>query len=76
MGGDKLWGSGSGVESINGGNVGYDNSGMYAARGRCGGSSCALIVNPPGHRHAAFFKGMELGHRFGGVLVAPTRNVI
>lgn len=37
-------------EDINGGNVGYYNGGMYAAKGRCGGSSCALIVNPPGHR--------------------------
>lgn len=50
VGGDKLWGSGRGVEDINGGNVGYYNSGMYAAKGRCGGSGCALIVNPPGHR--------------------------
>ena len=50
VGGDKMWGSGRGVEDINGGNVGYYNGGMYAAKGRCGGSSCALIVNPPGHR--------------------------
>eukprot|EP00438_Fugacium_kawagutii_P004200 Skav215932 [mRNA] locus=scaffold226:348849:360539:+ [translate_table: standard] len=50
VGGDKMWGSGRGVEDINSGNVGYYNGGMYAAKGRCGDSSCALIVNPPGHR--------------------------
>jgi len=50
VGGDKMWGSGRGVEDINSGNVGYYNGGMYAARNRCGGSGCALIVNPPGHR--------------------------
>jgi hypothetical protein len=50
QGGDKMWGSGAGVESIRFGNVGYFNAGMYAARSRCGGAGCALIVNPPGHR--------------------------
>merc|ERR1712066_1105204 len=49
-GGDKMWGSGAGMESINSGNVQYYNSGMDAARGQCGGPGCALIVNPPGHR--------------------------
>jgi len=50
QGGDKMWGGGSGLESINSGNVGYYDQGMYAAHARCGGSGCALIVNPPGHR--------------------------
>jgi len=50
QGGDKMWGSGAGVESINAGNVGYYNQGMDAAHARCGGSGCALMVNPPGHR--------------------------
>jgi len=50
QGGDKMWGSGTGVESITGGNAGYYNAGMYAAHSRCGGAGCALIVNPPGHR--------------------------
>jgi len=49
-GGDKLWGNGKGMESISGRNVGYYNKGMYAARSRCGGSHCALITNPAGHR--------------------------
>jgi len=60
QGGDKMWGSGSGIESINGGNVHYYDEGMRAARARCGGAGCALIVNPPGHRtvhdfHIHFF---------------------
>ncbi|CAE6936625.1 unnamed protein product [Symbiodinium natans] len=50
QGGDKVWGSGRGIEDVNGGNVGYYNNGMDAAHARCGGSHCALIVNPPGHR--------------------------
>lgn len=50
QGGDKVWGSGRGVESIQPGNVGYYNGGMHAAGSRCGGAGCALIVNPPGHR--------------------------
>ena len=50
QGGDKVWGSGRGIEDVNGGNLGYYNSGMDAAHARCGGSSCSLIVNPPGHR--------------------------
>eukprot|EP00439_Symbiodinium_sp_Y106_P047388 s799_g6.t1 len=48
--GDKVWGSGRGIEDVNGGNVGYYNNGMHAAHARCGGSHYALIVNPPGHR--------------------------
>merc|ERR1712187_884452 len=50
QGGDKMWGSGAGLESINSGNVGYYDQGMDAAHARCGGASCALIANPPGHR--------------------------
>jgi len=50
QGGDKMWGSGTGVESVSSHNAGYYNAGMYAARSRCGGAGCALIVNPPGHR--------------------------
>jgi len=50
QGGDKMWGAGTGTESIHGSNVGYYNSGMAAARARCGGPGCALIINPPGHR--------------------------
>merc|ERR1711933_683241 len=50
QGGDKMWGSGAGLESIDSGNVGYYDQGMYAARARCGSAGCALIVNPPGHR--------------------------
>merc|ERR1712194_206526 len=49
-GGDKMWGSGRGMESINHGNVRYYDAGMHAARSRCGGAGCALITNPPGHR--------------------------
>ena len=72
IGGDKLWGNGRGVEDINSGNVGYYNAGMRGARNRCGGSSCALIVNPPGHRsidkfHIHFVRyhsyGSSLKHR-------------
>jgi len=50
QGGDKMWGSGTGVESINADNVAYYDEGMDEAHARCGGSSCALIVNPAGHR--------------------------
>merc|ERR1712050_480353 len=50
QGGDKMWGSGAGLESITSSNVGYYGQGMYAAHARCGGAGCALIVNPPGHR--------------------------
>jgi len=50
VGGDKMWGAGSGMESINDGNVGYYNSGMSAARSHCGDSGCALVTNPGGHR--------------------------
>merc|ERR1712039_1163129 len=35
QGGDKMWGSGTGVESISHHNVGHFNAGMYAARSRC-----------------------------------------
>jgi len=55
QGGDKMWGSGTGVESISHGNVGYYDAGMYAAHARCGGAGCALIVNPPGHRSVQQF---------------------
>lgn len=50
QGGDKMWGSGRGIENVNSGNVGYYDRGMDAARSRCGGSGCALLTNPPGHR--------------------------
>mmetsp|Transcript_11955 Transcript_11955/g.24287 ORF Transcript_11955/g.24287 Transcript_11955/m.24287 type:complete len:228 (-) Transcript_11955:132-815(-) len=50
QGGDKVWGSGPGMESINIGNVGYYDKGMDAARARCGGPGCALITNPVHHR--------------------------
>mmetsp|Transcript_53949 Transcript_53949/g.97125 ORF Transcript_53949/g.97125 Transcript_53949/m.97125 type:complete len:182 (-) Transcript_53949:165-710(-) len=53
--GGKMWGSGSGVEGINGGNVGYYDQGMDAARRMCGGAGCALVVNPPGHRTVETF---------------------
>jgi len=49
-GGDKLWGSGRGMESITSRNVHYYDKGMFSARARCGGPNCALIVNPQGHR--------------------------
>jgi len=48
--GDKEWGQGPGVENIRADNVGYYNDGMQAARHLCGGSGCALVINPPGHR--------------------------
>eukprot|EP00931_Biecheleriopsis_adriatica_P120373 TRINITY_DN95494_c0_g1_i1.p1 TRINITY_DN95494_c0_g1~~TRINITY_DN95494_c0_g1_i1.p1 ORF type:complete len:245 (-),score=43.65 TRINITY_DN95494_c0_g1_i1:43-744(-) len=48
--GDKMFGSGAGMETINSGNVDYYNQGMYAAAARCGGAGCALITNPAGHR--------------------------
>jgi hypothetical protein len=50
QGGDKLWGSGRGMESINRGNVHYYDAGMSSARSHCGGGGCALITNPAGHR--------------------------
>jgi len=55
QGGDKMWGSGRGVENVNSGNVGYYDSGMAAAHARCGGSSCVLMVNPAGHRTVEVF---------------------
>jgi len=55
QGGDKMWGSGIGVESITEGNAGYYDAGMSAARARCGDAGCALITNPPGHRTVANF---------------------
>ena len=47
--------------------MGYYNAGMDAAHGRCGGSGCALIVNPMHHRSLLFretplsFGVMKLG---------------
>eukprot|EP00418_Pyrodinium_bahamense_P007751 CAMPEP_0179116794 /NCGR_PEP_ID=MMETSP0796-20121207/54812_1 /TAXON_ID=73915 /ORGANISM="Pyrodinium bahamense, Strain pbaha01" /LENGTH=329 /DNA_ID=CAMNT_0020815113 /DNA_START=53 /DNA_END=1041 /DNA_ORIENTATION=+ len=38
-----------GIERCYGANTGYCNALMYKARGACSGSSCVLIVNPPGH---------------------------
>eukprot|EP00441_Pelagodinium_beii_P045376 CAMPEP_0197621698 /NCGR_PEP_ID=MMETSP1338-20131121/2196_1 /TAXON_ID=43686 ORGANISM="Pelagodinium beii, Strain RCC1491" /NCGR_SAMPLE_ID=MMETSP1338 /ASSEMBLY_ACC=CAM_ASM_000754 /LENGTH=236 /DNA_ID=CAMNT_0043191225 /DNA_START=47 /DNA_END=757 /DNA_ORIENTATION=- len=55
VGGDKVWGAGKGVEDVNAGNVGYYDKGMSAALAHCGGSACALIVNPPGHRSVDTF---------------------
>jgi len=55
QGGDKMWGRGAGIETVNGGNAHYYNQGMDQARHRCGGPSCALIVNPPGHRTKDIF---------------------
>jgi len=46
QGGDKMWGGGAGMESINRGNVGYYDAGMAATRAHCGGARCALITNP------------------------------
>jgi len=72
QGGDKMWGSGTGTEVINSGNVGYYDKGMYEARSRCGGPSCALMTNPEGHRtkeifHIHFFHyhsyGASLKHK-------------
>eukprot|EP00933_Yihiella_yeosuensis_P005493 TRINITY_DN110013_c0_g1_i1.p1 TRINITY_DN110013_c0_g1~~TRINITY_DN110013_c0_g1_i1.p1 ORF type:complete len:266 (+),score=62.20 TRINITY_DN110013_c0_g1_i1:78-875(+) len=54
-GGDKVWGAGTGIEVVNGYNVGYYDSGMFTARAYCGGPGCALIVNPPGHRSIEMF---------------------
>jgi len=44
-----------GMESINGGNVGYYNHMMSAAYHRCGGSNCVLITNPRGFRSQSRF---------------------
>lgn len=55
QGGDKMWGSGTGIEVVTGGNARYYDAGMYAARSRCGGAGCALIVNPPEHRSVQQF---------------------
>jgi len=72
QGGDKMWGQGRGVESINYGNVGYYDQGMYAAHARCGDPGCTLLVNPAGHRtvntfHIHFFHyqgyGASLKHK-------------
>eukprot|EP00442_Polarella_glacialis_P028726 CAMPEP_0115067576 /NCGR_PEP_ID=MMETSP0227-20121206/11473_1 /TAXON_ID=89957 /ORGANISM="Polarella glacialis, Strain CCMP 1383" /LENGTH=224 /DNA_ID=CAMNT_0002453671 /DNA_START=35 /DNA_END=710 /DNA_ORIENTATION=- len=60
--GGKMWGSGSGVEGINGGNVGYYDQGMDAARRMCGGAGCALVVNPPGHRSVEKFHIHYIGY--------------
>jgi hypothetical protein len=71
-GGDKLWGGGAGIESVNAGNARYYDTGMSIARSRCGGSSCALIVNPPNartvnvfHIHSVHFAsyGAHLKHK-------------
>jgi len=67
QGGDKMWGHGAGIEVVNSGNVHYYNKGMYEARSRCGGPTCALIVNPPGHRsknvfHIHFVHYHSYGH--------------
>ncbi|CAE7242704.1 unnamed protein product, partial [Symbiodinium pilosum] len=73
VGGDKMWGSGRGIENVHGNNLGYYNQGMDAAHSRCGGSSCALIVNPPGHRsinqfHIHFFHYAGYGANLKGRL--------
>jgi len=47
VGGDKVWGSGSGIESVS---SSYCDSGFAAAHSHCGGAGCALMINPPGHR--------------------------
>ncbi|CAJ1419640.1 unnamed protein product [Effrenium voratum] len=44
-----------GMESINGGNVGYYDSMMNAAWSRCGSSSCVIITNPKGFRTQSRF---------------------
>ncbi|CAK9014129.1 Hypothetical protein SCF082_LOCUS12216, partial [Durusdinium trenchii] len=44
-----------GMESINGGNVGYYNSLMDAAWSHCGSSSCVIITNPKGFRTQSRF---------------------
>jgi hypothetical protein len=46
-GGDKVWGNGRGIETASAGSL---NGGFSAARRGCGGSGCAQIINPPGHR--------------------------
>lgn len=53
--GDKMWGSGAGMESISPANVGYYDQGMYAAAVRCSGPDCALMTNPAGHRSVNTF---------------------
>lgn len=71
-GGDKVWGVGSGVESISSGNVGYYDTGMHEAYRHCHGPRCVLLTNPPGQRtseifHVHFFRykmwGARLKHR-------------
>mmetsp|Transcript_93348 Transcript_93348/g.278718 ORF Transcript_93348/g.278718 Transcript_93348/m.278718 type:complete len:240 (+) Transcript_93348:56-775(+) len=61
-----------GMETINGGNVGYYDNLMYAAGRRCGGPNCVLITNPMHHRtqsrfhiHYRFYNGAgsSLKHR-------------
>jgi len=44
-----------GMESINGGNVGYYDSLMNAAWSHCGSSSCVIITNPKGFRTQSRF---------------------
>eukprot|EP00931_Biecheleriopsis_adriatica_P081332 TRINITY_DN5465_c0_g2_i2.p1 TRINITY_DN5465_c0_g2~~TRINITY_DN5465_c0_g2_i2.p1 ORF type:complete len:275 (+),score=54.23 TRINITY_DN5465_c0_g2_i2:78-827(+) len=44
-----------GMESINGGNMGYYNSLMSAAWSHCGGSSCVIMTNPRGFRTQSRF---------------------
>jgi len=68
-GGDKVWGGGTGMESITRGNVHYYDAGMYAARARCGGAGCALITNPAGHRTVRKFHIHFVHyHRYGSKL--------
>jgi len=61
LGGDKLWGCGDGLEVVTEDNKKYYDAGMYAAKKRCGGPECCLIVNPMHHRtveqfHIHFFR--------------------
>lgn len=44
-----------GMESINGGNVGYYDNLMNAAWSHCGSSSCVIITNPKGFRTQSRF---------------------
>jgi len=44
-----------GMESINGGNVGYYDSMMNAAWSHCGSASCVIITNPRGFRTQSRF---------------------
>lgn len=76
-GGSKVWGHGTGTESIHEGNVDYYNAGMSTARGRCGHSGCALCINPIHHRSVNKIHIHEIHYKgWGASLKAKMERVV